>query len=295
MEGKRFSDMYPDIKGMFTADCVPADAMNPFQKQTYTARLLVALSGDAVFFADGKSYTVSTGSVLYMPPHQLYSTVFRTRFVVRQICFDFFPYRPDDAPYTQILIGDEYDARYMGTPVRFTDTDVFDTPFVTDGHPELLSTVMTLWKEYEERRIGYMVRARALLAEILVALYRAKMAVPDADSPVGSLLAYINAHCGDALTREELAERFHYHPNHINRLVRQATGMTLHSYISETRVRRAAEYLRDTTLSVTEIAHILSFCDSSYFSAVFQKYTGITPRAYRVRCMGETGAQPILP
>ncbi len=285
MEEKRFSDIHPDIKGLFTAECVPADKMNLLQKQTYTARLLVVLSGDAVFFADGKSYTVSTGSVLYMPPHQPYSTVFRTRFVVRQICFDFFPYRPDDVPYMQILIGDEYDARYMGAPIHFTDTDVFDRPFVTDGHPELLSTTMTLWKEYAERRIGYQVRTRALLAESLVTLYRAKMAVLDADSPVGSLLAYINEHCSDMLTREELAERFHYHPNHINRLVRQATGMTLHSYISETRVRRAAEYLRDTTMSVTEIAHTLSFCDSSYFSTVFQKYTGITPRAYRIRCM----------
>ena len=183
----------------------------------------------------------------------------------------------------------------MGAPVRFLDTDVFGAPFVTDNHPALLLTAMTLWKEYEERRIGYQVRTRALLAEILVAMYRSKMAVPDADSQIGTMLSYINEHCGEELTRESLGKRFHYHPNHINRLVRQATGMTLHHYISETRVRRAAEYLRDTTLSVTEIAHILSFCDSSYFSAVFQKYTGITPRAYRVRCRGEAKAQSILP
>ena len=155
MEGKRFSDMYPDIKGIFKAECIPADEMNALQKQTYTARLLVVLSGDATFFANGQAYAVSTGGVLYMPPHQLYSTVFRTRFVVRQICFDFFPYRSDDAPYTQILIGDAYDPRFMGAPVRFLDTDVFGAPFVTASQPALLSTAMTLWKEYEERRIGY--------------------------------------------------------------------------------------------------------------------------------------------
>lgn len=287
MGDARFADIYPDIKGIFTATCMPQDPLNQQRKQSYTARILVALSGEAAFFVDGAEYTLGAGGALYMPPHHPYTTAFRSKFIVRQICFDFFPYRHEDAPYTDILVGDAYDERYMGTPVRFSDTDVFDSLFVVDSQPALLATAMTLWKEYEERRIGYAVRTRALLAEILVSLYRAKMAVPDADSPIGDLLAYINAHCGEPLTREELAGRFHYHPNHINRLVRQATGKTLHSYICETRIRRAAEYLRDTTLSVTEIAHSLAFCDSSYFSAVFQKYTGTTPRAYRKYYRGE--------
>ena len=287
MGDARFADIHPDIKGIFTATCMPQDPLNQQRKQSYTARILVALSGEAVFFVDGAEYILGAGGALYMPPHHPYTTVFRSKFIVRQICFDFFPYRHEDAPYTDILVGDAYDERYMGTPVRFSDTDAFDSLFVVDSHPALLATAMTLWKEYEERRIGYTVRTRALLAEIIVSLYRAKMAVPDADSLIGDLLAYINAHCGEPLTREELAGRFHYHPNHINRLVRQATGKTLHSYICETRIRRAAEYLRDTTLSVTEIAHSLSFCDSSYFSAVFQKYTGTTPRAYRKYYRGE--------
>lgn len=288
MERKRFADVCPDIKGVFTTECVPTDIMNSRQKQAYTARILVALSGDATFITNGKAYTIDNGMALYMPPNQPYSTVFHSRFVVQQICFDFFPYRTEEVPFWHIMIDEAFDARFMSDPVRFSDTDVFDVPFVVDGHPALLSDAMTLLKEYEERRIGYPVRTRALLAEILVTMFRARLSVPDADSQIGAMLAYINEHCGEELTRETLASRFHYHPNHINRLVLQATGMTLHHYIIETRIRCATKYLRETNLSITEIAHILSFCDSSYFCAVFQKYTGMTPRAYRIRCIGET-------
>lgn len=284
MEQAYFRDIHPDIKGLIRVECYPQDEYSKYVKHTYTNRLFVALSGEAAFTTDGKTFMLRGGSVLFMPPCQPYRTCFHSVFCVRQVCFDFFPYRADDARLTDILIGDHYDMRYMGVPTRFSDTDAFDHPFVVDDHPELLTAVMTLYREYEERRIGYVVHGRALLEEILLTLCRAEMAVPETDSTVGELLAYINAHCGENLTREALARQFHYHPHHINRLIRQATGMSLHHYISEIRIRRSTEYLRDTTLSITEIAHMLSFCDSSYFSAVFQKYTGLTPKAYRRHC-----------
>lgn len=77
-------------------------------------------------------------------------------------------------------------------------------------------------------------------------------------------------HCGISL-----------HPNYINRLIRRATGMSLHQYIIKTRMQKAKELLAFSTLSIAEIAQSLCFYDSSHFSATFQKHTGVTPSFFR--------------
>ena len=105
MGDARFADIYPDIKGIFTATCMPQDPLNQQRKQSYTARILVALSGEAAFFVDGAEYTLGAGGALYMPPHHPYTTVFRSKFIVRQICFDFFPYRELVALFNPVKSG----------------------------------------------------------------------------------------------------------------------------------------------------------------------------------------------
>ena len=95
------------------------------------------------------------------------------------------------------------------------------------------------------------------------------------------ILSYIRNHCGEKLDRERLGAVFHYHPAHLNRLVRRYTGMTTHRYILYVRVRRAEYLLSTTDMPVTEIAHQLMFYDSSHFAAVFQRETGMPPGEYR--------------
>lgn len=61
------------------------------------------------------------------------------------------------------------------------------------------------------------------------------------------------------------------------------TGKTPHRYLLEARVERGAELLRNTHLSLADIAAQTGLSSQSHFNLVFKRYFGVTPRSYRLR------------
>jgi transcriptional regulator GlxA family with amidase domain len=59
------------------------------------------------------------------------------------------------------------------------------------------------------------------------------------------------------------------------------TGLTPNDYLQRARVEKAQEQLRQTNLSVTQIALATGFSSGQYFSTVFARYTGVSPTAFR--------------
>ena len=138
-------------------------------------------------------------------------------------------------------------------------------------------------REETEHPRGYHTMQITLVRELLIETHRIFSGEPAAQfrSQSNAILAYIQLHIAEPISRERLQAEFHFHPNYINRLIHRATGMTLHQYIIETRMQKAKELLAFSTLSIAEIAQSLCFYDSSHFSATFQKHTGVTPSFFR--------------
>lgn len=65
------------------------------------------------------------------------------------------------------------------------------------------------------------------------------------------------------------------------RIFKKAYGVTPYAYLLEKKLELAGQLLRDTNLSVREIAEKLFFADEYYFSNVFKKRMGMSPSAYR--------------
>ncbi len=62
---------------------------------------------------------------------------------------------------------------------------------------------------------------------------------------------------------------------------RTVMGVTPLQYVTRSRVLHAQYLLRNTDLSVSEIAHTVGYPDELYFSRLFRKHTGVSPRGYR--------------
>lgn len=80
---------------------------------------------------------------------------------------------------------------------------------------------------------------------------------------------------------DELIAEFDISRTHFFRLFREQTGQTPYQYHLELKLRRAAEMLRDSGLSVKEVAAALGFRTAYHFSKLFRSKNGASPKAYR--------------
>jgi AraC-like DNA-binding protein len=78
-----------------------------------------------------------------------------------------------------------------------------------------------------------------------------------------------------------LAHEFGLSPGYFGSWFKSQTGMTLHRYVNDLRVRRAMELLATQMLNVAETADECGFHDPRYFARVFSERTGMTPSEYQ--------------
>jgi AraC-like DNA-binding protein len=77
------------------------------------------------------------------------------------------------------------------------------------------------------------------------------------------------------------ADQLAVHPNHLNAVAKRITGKTVSQVIQEQLLVAAKNLLRQTSLSIKEVAHQLGFEEPTHFNAFFKKMSGETPRTFR--------------
>lgn len=95
------------------------------------------------------------------------------------------------------------------------------------------------------------------------------------------VLQYINRHYTTKLTVEQVAQKLHYSVSHISHLFKSNSGMSISDYLNTMRIETAKDMLRHSDASIESTALACGFGDASYFSYVFKKLTGVSPRQYR--------------
>ncbi|MBN2509337.1 MAG: response regulator [Spirochaetales bacterium] len=71
-------------------------------------------------------------------------------------------------------------------------------------------------------------------------------------------------------------------PNHFSTIFSQETGETFIEYLTAVRIQKAQQLLKDTAMKCADIAFEVGYSDSHYFSFIFKKHTGMSPREYRL-------------
>lgn len=91
---------------------------------------------------------------------------------------------------------------------------------------------------------------------------------------------YMMLNFAEDISIEKIARKLHVHPSHLMRLFKQETGITISNYRNQRRLKEAKELLQ-SNLSITDIAFMVGFSSSQYFSRIFRKEEGMTPSVYR--------------
>ena len=97
---------------------------------------------------------------------------------------------------------------------------------------------------------------------------------------IRKILSYIEQNYMNPITLAEVAEHIHLCESECTRLFKRHMNTTLFSFLQEYRIERSLEYL-STHESISNIAGKTGFSDSNYYSKVFSKIKGCSPREYR--------------
>ena len=94
--------------------------------------------------------------------------------------------------------------------------------------------------------------------------------------------AWLQDHYDQPLNIEALAHQFDLSVRSLNRRFKDASQQTPKQYIQDLRVDAAKELLKKTNLSIGDIATHVGYQDVSYFSEIFKRKMGSTPKLYRL-------------
>jgi len=111
---------------------------------------------------------------------------------------------------------------------------------------------------------------------------------------IESTIKYINSNLSSDLSLERVSQAMSFSPIHFHNFFKSATGKTLREYVEDSRMKKAAELLLTTELTLTDIAVRCGFSSQSYFSYAFKRRMGKTPREYvrQVNAQYEQSKQP---
>jgi len=98
---------------------------------------------------------------------------------------------------------------------------------------------------------------------------------------VDKMLDYINANYKQDISVQELAALCHINYNYAGQLFRQETGETINKFLMRIRMDKASDLLKNTAMSIADVATETGYKDYFYFAKIFKKHWGITPSEYR--------------
>lgn len=94
--------------------------------------------------------------------------------------------------------------------------------------------------------------------------------------------AYVDIHFNrEGMSLERAAEAVGLSPNYLSALFRREMGCTFIEYVTKKRMDLARELLATTRMRTGQVAEAVGYRDARYFSALFKKTQGLTPREYR--------------
>ncbi|MCR5789736.1 MAG: response regulator [Lachnospiraceae bacterium] len=123
-----------------------------------------------------------------------------------------------------------------------------------------------------------------MLSDSIRLFFEGSKSVSTESPVVYAIKTYISEHYKDVnLSIMAISTEVHLSGSYVCTLFKSETGITLNQYITEYRLSRACELLKDPRNRIAEIAGQVGYSDSNYFSKIFRKSYGFSPSEYRER------------
>lgn len=235
------------------------------------SELFYVLSGEGAFYIEDDKIPVKADDLMIINPH-----VEHTEKTL-----------PND-PMEYIVFGVE------GLAFSFIDPDQDNTKgysFYSYGSDknQFINFAQLMMREFQEKKPGFEKVCHGLLQVLLVYISRKQnlSVISDSSFQLSKECAlakrYIDANYAKNITLDSLAEITHINKFYLAHSFTECIGQSPINYLTDRRLEACKELLTSSNLSVAQVASSVGFSSQSYFSQIFRKKTGMTPRQYRNR------------
>lgn len=96
-------------------------------------------------------------------------------------------------------------------------------------------------------------------------------------------LEYLRRHFSEPLSLDDVAVAAGVSSAHLSRLFRQELQLPFSDYLTSLRIEEAQRLLSESSLSIKQIGYTVGYQDANYFSRVFKRWVGVSPREFSAR------------
>jgi len=104
---------------------------------------------------------------------------------------------------------------------------------------------------------------------------------------IQQIVRYIDEHYAEDIYLDQMADLFGTSGKYLSRFIRNALGIPFQQYLSNLRIGKAKELMRNTSRPIHDIAGMVGFNNRNTFIRMFKKLEGVTPSEYRNYHRGE--------
>lgn len=98
---------------------------------------------------------------------------------------------------------------------------------------------------------------------------------------ISIVVRYMEENIETRLSLEEVADYLGYSASHLSAMFKKAMGVGPINYFNQLKIKEACSLLRESDMKISQISHKVGISDSYYFSRLFTKVMGISPKEYR--------------
>lgn len=240
------------------------------------------ISGRASYLVEGSVYKLVPGSILIMRSGEMHKIVIEEDLPYERMALHF------DADIMNLIdkngiLSEPFDNRPLGVGNLYSSNDI------RIGHIyECLKSIDSSPEDNEMRRIAITSNLFAILYEIKIAFNERgnkKNSNKPAQSLIGEIIAYINANLSSELSLDMLSEKFFISKNHLNRIFKLATGVTVWEYVKLKRLIMAHNSIL-TGSSAIAACQSSGFNDYSAFYRAYKERFGVSPKNNQEKLKG---------
>ncbi len=228
--------------------------------------LVFVYSGKGTHRQGSREEAISPGSVIFIPIGREHSYIDNR-----------------NLSYINILFSKDVLPRLHLNPEEFLLTRITEYDMT-----RIIDTINRIDRETYRREYGYESCAKALLETVLIHIVRAigrRDYLQDRDIRlrIEGVVGNVQRNLSLSYTLGELAEMADTGPRNFSRIFRQIYGTTPFKFINRSRIEESLSLLENGKMTITQIASLVGFDDSSYYSLLFKAQRGESPSEYRRR------------